>query len=828
MSSDRLTLNQEEGSGFAAFLTPLLLLILAVVFFSPVLFTDRTFYGFDNLFIYPPWFSLAPENGQISHNPLITDPVNQHYLSYLYLKNCLAEKALPLWSDSILCGVPNAFGFSPQSNPLVFLLHLLFPPTTAHDITLFLHMFGAGFFMYLYLRNLHLGSLPAAVGAVSWMFNGTLMVWLEFESWVILSSTLPASLFFLERWFHRRRTLDGLFFVFALCLAVSSGMVHLILYQFLFTGTYILYRYFTLRWTPAEIPMIGGSALKPLVLALLVGVAVSGPLLTSYLALQGDPQRSSFGFQELIRNTGQLHPAYLLTLLFPDLFGNPAGAHMAFIPTFHSTQSYNNYNELCLYAGILPLFLSLASRSGRDQRSLGGFYILVALLSLAMAMGTSLYYPLARFVPGLGYSTPTRILYLFGFAISVLAGLGAHHLQKGIGPKQKKILLGVWFLLFLVIVGVYLAVQEERVIRWMLSLTARSDLETLLPRVKAYLLPSSNVMLDPVILAGLTLLLLLASAFSGWIARTLFLSLALLLLAFDLISFGMNYNTVSPKSLAFPPTDGIRFLQQDRSKYRVMTAPTFLHNAFMAYGIDDIGGYVSLYPKRYGEYLHLSQQGPAAPPPDAFSRWTNFTSFGSPLLDLLNTKYLLLPARTEIHSPSLKRVYAGEMTIYENEKVFPRAFFVPGHILASGRKEAYEILSRFTSEDFKSQVILEQRPSPPFSSEGPGSAEKGDATVTIASYKPDRMEIEVTNSRRGFLVLSDNYDKGWRARVDGSETEVLRANYIMRALPLEAGDHRVVLSFRPTLQIAGVAAAIAGWVALCICIVISMGRRRTR
>jgi uncharacterized membrane protein YfhO len=41
------------------------------------------------------------------------------------------------------------------------------------------------------------------------------------------------------------------------------------------------------------------------------------------------------------------------------------------------------------------------------------------------------------------------------------------------------------------------------------------------------------------------------------------------------------------------------------------------------------------------------------------------------------------------------------------------------------------------------------------------------------------------------------YDKGWKASVDGQETKILRANYVLRALPLSAGSHEIKFSFEP-------------------------------
>ena len=51
----------------------------------------------------------------------------------------------------------------------------------------------------------------------------------------------------------------------------------------------------------------------------------------------------------------------------------------------------------------------------------------------------------------------------------------------------------------------------------------------------------------------------------------------------------------------------------------------------------------------------------------------------------------------------------------------------------------------------------------------------------------------------GVLVLSEVwYPNGWKAKVDGIEVPLIRANYILRALPITAGRHTVELSFEPS------------------------------
>jgi uncharacterized membrane protein YfhO len=70
-------------------------------------------------------------------------------------------------------------------------------------------------------------------------------------------------------------------------------------------------------------------------------------------------------------------------------------------------------------------------------------------------------------------------------------------------------------------------------------------------------------------------------------------------------------------------------------------------------------------------------------------------------------------------------------------------------------------------------------------------------SVQIVSYEPDRIELKVHADADGALVLSETYEKGWHARVDGRKAPVDEAYGVIRAVPVSAGDHTVVLTYDP-------------------------------
>jgi uncharacterized membrane protein YfhO len=77
----------------------------------------------------------------------------------------------------------------------------------------------------------------------------------------------------------------------------------------------------------------------------------------------------------------------------------------------------------------------------------------------------------------------------------------------------------------------------------------------------------------------------------------------------------------------------------------------------------------------------------------------------------------------------------------------------------------------------------------------------------------------------GWLLLTDRWARGWRARVDGAEAAIAGGNFIFRALPLSRGRHAVQMSYHPT----GLAPlAAVSWGTLLVVAGMSLWRWRRR
>jgi uncharacterized membrane protein YfhO len=74
---------------------------------------------------------------------------------------------------------------------------------------------------------------------------------------------------------------------------------------------------------------------------------------------------------------------------------------------------------------------------------------------------------------------------------------------------------------------------------------------------------------------------------------------------------------------------------------------------------------------------------------------------------------------------------------------------------------------------------------------------EGEGTAEITRYTPNEVIIRTRSQSPKLLFLSDVYDNGWKATVDGKAAKLARANYDFRAVPVPAGEHTVRMIYWP-------------------------------
>ena len=127
--------------------------------------------------------------------------------------------------------------------------------------------------------------------------------------------------------------------------------------------------------------------------------------------------------------------------------------------------------------------------------------------------------------------------------------------------------------------------------------------------------------------------------------------------------------------------------------------------------------------------------------------------------------------------------------LYDNLGAAPRFVFTSDVRVVADGDEAFEAI-RESGFDPRSMAIVEGDGPRPLTRSAPGQ-------VTVVSYQPNEVVVDVAAPAAGVLVYNDAFHPGWTAFVDEAARPILRANYLFKGVALDAGRHRVTFAYRP-------------------------------
>ncbi|MBI4321241.1 MAG: YfhO family protein [Chloroflexi bacterium] len=778
----------------------LIMAALTLGYFWRYVWLGEAYLPADILSTWYPW--RLPEVSPVVHNRLISDAINTHFPSDVFYWQQIRQSQPALWNPNILAGDPVlASAMTAQMYPIKLAAFLLLPAIDAQAVLLIVHTFLAGLFAYMLMRNWGLSRPAALLSGIAWMFNGYVGVWLEFNHTVIAAALLPLVLLLYEK-ANRTGSWQWVAMAgFALGLASLGNSQRASYVAFALLALHV-FRQISLVRSGGIRASLPANARFGLILLIALGLAAVQILPSAELQALGQ-QRTISGIDDL--KTALLRLALLGSFVLPTVAGSPI------LPFELFSMAGTNYNELQGYAGIVPLALAIVALF-RSRKPETWFLGCLGALALALAVFNPLI-PVFRLVPVISSLNHTRLLLLYGFSVAMLSGIGLDWLISRSDcrrvARRATIVAGLATLsaaAAVALVGAYLRAHREEIL----------GMGTEFVRTRVYQSPGNpyslehyyrqvedqyNAMLAHYIPWGPSILPYLLLGFGCvmlfWLASRKrirpVIALTLVLTAADLMVFGASYNTTSPRQNVYPISPAIEFLRSDRDTYRVMLDTSdgnLFANTLMPFGIQEIGGYDSLYPGAFGRLAAAIEDG--TPTGRELGNLVNLTRWDSRLLDLLNVKYVLVPPDKDIANSRFRQVYQGELRIYENLRVLPRAFVVPTARAVPDEKQALEML--LSDEfDFRRQVLVAD--AGPESMEPTGQT--GTSLATVERYAPKEVEVHVETETGGYLVLSDTYYPGWTATVDGRSVPIHRANLALRAVAVPAGGHDVRFSYEP-------------------------------
>ncbi len=165
--------------------------------------------------------------------------------------------------------------------------------------------------------------------------------------------------------------------------------------------------------------------------------------------------------------------------------------------------------------------------------------------------------------------------------------------------------------------------------------------------------------------------------------------------------------------------------------------------------------------------------------------------------DLVIQAATLIDARTHMFAPLLpsdrgrfRLVHSGDVKLYENLDVLPRAYLAD-HVLAAASPETALEMLRDGQLLTNHSAVVENLAA--FTSQ-PAATDQ----AKIIAYAPEQVTIRVRTADRALLVLSDSAYPGWLATLDNQPTPIYTTNYLFRGVAVPAGEHIITFHYQPT------------------------------
>ncbi len=240
-----------------------------------------------------------------------------------------------------------------------------------------------------------------------------------------------------------------------------------------------------------------------------------------------------------------------------------------------------------------------------------------------------------------------------------------------------------------------------------------------------------------------------------------------------------NYQQSEDYEQVFVPGEADKQIMQDKSYYRVFDLRNGIPNAFnggalTSYFHKNIGGY---HPAKLSIYQDLIE-----------NQLYNFPNC-MPVINMLNTKYII----------------NTDGQVYPNTEALGAAWFVKTIKWVNSPKAEMDALTTFNAKD--TAVIdkkFENIANKPF-------AFDSSARIEFVKNENDIVTYRSSAKSPQFAVFSEvYYDKGWNVYIDNQQVDYVKANYVLRAMPVPAGDHTIEFRFEPQSH-------KTGWTVTAIC-----------
>lgn len=669
----------------------------------------------------------------------------------------LAKRNLALWNPYIFSGAPYFGGMQAGLLYPPNWLFLLLPSAAAINWTLALNIFAIGAFMFFWMRVRGLHPVASFFAGALIMFSGPHFLHVFAGHLPHLAAMTWSPLIFcaIDGLFITRKVRWCLLGIFAVAMQVVAGFPQYVFYTGIVAGLYSALRLIRSWNTSLAAQLlaiyVGGAALA--------AVHLLPAIEATRETVRGVPV--PFEFASLCA----FAPENFVTLLVPNFLGAIAD---------YWGRCY--LWETCLFVSVSGFALAVYAAIYVD-RKIKWVPLTVSFAALLLALGgyTPLFAILYAHVPGFDrFRSISKFIFPASLFLVLLAATALDRLLRERKVERKFVVAMFAAAVALAIAGIWASNTDSW--QWLMNRMHATGETYLVPQLytsASFVAQSQHTAAMAIFLAaGICAIFGTLLTFCKREPRTLY-GLAALGIVEAFCFAHAARPTFDTRTIVNPEEKS--FLTEHPGDYRIINP--FNPNSAMSLRVPDIWGYDPTVVRRYAEFITWTQGGD----PNNATLYVKFTRF-DPLYSMLRLRYVI--------GQHASKVETGEAPI----PPMPHLQLISHYRVLQNRDAIFDAM-RSDTFDPNREVILESEPEPkPSPNENSGAAR-------IVASSTDWLTIEADVDQPSILLITDVYTPAWRAiPLPGSvqsKYELLPANYILRAVPLAAGHHRLRVEYAP-------------------------------